>query len=51
MIFDILAPPQGPRGHRDPKKGALACAIHVSNSHIQSGWISEKNFFDPFPPP
>ena len=31
----FLTPPQGPRG-RDPKNGAGACAIHVSNSHTKS---------------
>ena len=45
MIFDLLAPPQGPRGW-GPKKCAVACAIDVSNSHTKSGWISEKIFFD-----
>ena len=37
-------------GGRDQKNCAVACAIHVSNSHTKSGWISEKNFFDPQPP-
>ena len=45
----FLTPPQGPGG-RDPKNCAGACAIHVSNSHTKSGWISEKIFFDPNPP-
>ena len=50
MIFDLLAPPQGPRG-QDQKHGAGACAIHVRNSHTKSGWISGKIFFDrPNPP-
>ena len=31
----------------DPKKCAVACAIHVSNSHTNSGWISEKKIFWP----
>ena len=39
MIFDLLAPPQGPRG-RGQKKFAVAHPIHVSNSHIKFGWIS-----------
>ena len=30
MIFDLLAPPQG-QGDGDPKNGAVACGIHVSN--------------------
>ena len=34
--------PFGPSpGGEDPKKCAVACAIHVSNSHTKSGWISE----------
>ena len=49
MIFDLLAPPQGPRG-RGPKHGAGACAIHVSNSHTKSGWISKKIFLTPQTP-
>ena len=36
MIFNLLAPPQGPRG-RGPKNGAVAYAIHVSNTHTKSG--------------
>ena len=39
MIFDLLAPPQGPRG-RGQKKCAVAHPIHVSNSHTKFGWIS-----------
>ena len=39
MIFDLLAPPQGPRG-RSQKKSAVARPIHVSNSHTKYGWIS-----------
>ena len=50
MIFDLLAPPRGPGG-RDPKNGAGACAIHVSNSHTKSGWISKKKIDPPKPPP
>ena len=42
--------PKAPGG-RDPKNCAGACAIHVSNSHTKSGWISKKNFFDPPAPP
>ena len=38
MIFDLLAPPQGPR----PKKCAVACPIHVSNSHTKFGWVSSN---------
>ena len=37
--------PKAPGG-RDPKNCAGACAIHVSNSHTKSGWISA-----PPPPP
>ena len=37
MTFDLLAPPQGPRGRG--KKSAIACPIHVSNSHAKFGWI------------
>ena len=51
MIFDLLAPPQGPRGGGGPKNGAVAYAIHVSNSHTKSGWISEKKIFWPHNPP
>ena len=39
MIFDLLAPPQGPRG-RGQKKCAVARPIHVSNPHTKFGWIS-----------
>ena len=39
MIFDLLAPPQGPRG-RGHKKCAVACPINVSNSHTKFGWNS-----------
>ena len=38
------------RRDRDPKICAGACAIHVSNSHTKSGWISEKKNFWPQPP-
>ena len=38
--------PKAPGGG-DPKNCAGACAIHVSNSHTKSGWISGKNFFPP----
>ena len=41
MIFDLLAPPQGPRG-RGLKKCAVAHPIHVSNSHTKFGWISSN---------
>ena len=36
--------PRAPAGG-DPKNCAVACAIHVSNSHTKSGWISKNNFF------
>ena len=42
MIFDLLAPPQGPRG-RGQKKFAFAHPIHVSNSHTKFGWISSND--------
>ena len=38
--------PKAP-GAGDPKNCAAACAIHVSNQHTKSGWISKKNFFLP----
>ena len=41
MIFDLLAPPQGPRG-RGKKKCAVAHPIHVSNPHTKFGWISSN---------
>ena len=41
MTFDILAPPQGPRG-RGKKKCAVARPIHVSNSRTKFGWISSS---------
>ena len=41
MIFDLLAPPQGPKG-RGPKKCAVARPIYVSNSHTKFGWISSN---------
>ena len=46
MIFDLLAPPQGPIS--PGPHGAVVCGIHVSNSHTKSGWISD--FFNPQPP-
>ena len=39
MIFDLLAPPYGPRG-RGQKKSAIARPIHVSNTLTKFGWIS-----------
>ena len=41
MIFDLLTPPQGPRG-RGQKKFDIARPIHVSNSHTKFGWISSN---------
>ena len=41
---------KAPRGG-DPKNGASVCAIHETNSHTKSGWISEEFFFLPPPPP
>ena len=49
MIFDLLAPPQGPR-RRGPKNCTVACVIDVSNSHTKSGWIWGKKFLS-HPPP
>ena len=40
-------PLQKAPGAGDPKNCACACAIHVSNYHTKSGWISEKKKFDP----
>ena len=37
MIFDLLAPPQGPQGAWTKKNCAVACAIDVSYSHTKSG--------------
>ena len=37
MIFDLLAPPQGPRG--GAKEYTVARHIHVSNSHTKFGYI------------
>ena len=41
MIFDLLAPHQGPRGW-GKKKCAVVRPIHMSNSHIKFGWISSN---------
>ena len=38
MVFDLLTPPQG----AGPKNCAVACPIHVSNSHTKFGWISSN---------
>ena len=35
----------------DPKTCAVACAIHVSNSHTNTGWISDEKNWPPTPPP
>ena len=37
-------------GDGDPKNCVGACAIHVSNSHTKSGWISERKKIDHQPP-
>ena len=39
MIFDLLVPPQVV----GPKNCAVACPIHVSNSHTKFGWISSHD--------
>ena len=41
MIFDLLTPPQGPRG-RGKKIFDVARPIHVSNSNINFVWISSN---------
>ena len=46
MIFDFW-PLQWVPGGGEPKYWVVACAIHVSNSHTNSGWISEKKMFWP----
>ena len=52
MILTFWPLPKAPGGGGDPKNCAVACAIHVSNSHNKSDWISEKkNFFWPPKPP
>ena len=49
MIFDPFCPTQGPWG-QGPKKCTVKHAIHVSDSHIKFGWISEQlNFGPPTP--
>ena len=45
MIFDLLAPPQGPRG-RVKKNCAVAPPIHVSNSQTKFGWILSNGLGD-----
>ena len=46
MIFDLLAPPQGPCGGGGGGGGKCAVArpIHVSNLHTKFGWISSNGF-------
>ena len=47
LIFWPL--PKAPGGG-DPKNCVSACAIHVSNSHTKSGWISKrKKIWPPIP--
>ena len=41
MIFNLLAPPQGPRG-RGQEYFAIAHPIHGINSHTKFGWISSN---------
>ena len=41
MIFDLLTPPQGPRG-RGQEKFDVARPMHVSHSHTLFGWISSN---------
>ena len=41
MIFDLLTPPQGPRGGAK-KTFDVARPIHVSNSHTKFGLISSN---------
>ena len=44
MIFDLLASPQGPRGRG--KKSAVACPIHVSNSHTKFRGLGGDSLMD-----
>ena len=44
MIFDLLTPPQGPRG--GAKKNAVARPFHVSKSHTKFGWIASNGLGD-----
>ena len=37
MIFDLGPLPKAPGGGGGAKNCAVACAIHVSNSHAKSG--------------
>ena len=50
MIWTFWPLPRAPGGG-DPKNGAVAYTIHVSNSHTKSGWISEKKKIWPQNPP
>ena len=45
MIFDIFAPPQGPR-ERGPNHYAVASPIYVSNSNKKFGWILSNGLGD-----
>ena len=38
--FDLLTPPQGPKGR--VQKNYVARPIYVSNSHTKFGWISSN---------
>ena len=48
MIFYLWPLPKA-QGGGGPKNCAVACAIHVSKSHTDCGWISEKLLL-PTPP-
>ena len=39
MIYDLLAPAQGPRGGA---KNTVVRPIHVSNSHTKFDWIASN---------
>ena len=41
MIFDLLTPPQGPRGWGQ-NFFAVAHSIHVSEAYTKLGWISSN---------
>ena len=49
MIFDLLAPPQGPR-RQGPKKCTVACAIDVSIHTPNLVEFGKKSSMSPQPP-
>ena len=42
MVFDLLTPPEGPRG--GPKKFDVARPIHVTNSHTKEHLAIRRAF-------